>query len=102
MWPYSTPASPGPEGLHLELYPNPVVSELYVHVEVDQGATLRVEVNNLLGQLSYQAEFKVYSGAQTLYFDAGMVQQAMSEPGIYSLNIFLDGKFVQARKLVKQ
>lgn len=102
MWPYSTPVYPGEEGLDLQVYPNPVLSELYLHVEVEQGASLRVEVNNLLGQRSFEAEFSVYSGTQTLYFDAGMVEQAMSQPGMYSLNIYLDGKFVEAKKLVKQ
>jgi hypothetical protein len=102
MWPYSTPAYPGQDDLDLQIYPNPVLNELYLHINVDKGSSLRVEVNNMLGQLCYQREFNVYSGAQTLYFDAGMVNQAMSQPGIYYLNIHLDGKFVEAKKLVKQ
>jgi len=102
MWPYSTPAYTALEGLDLKVYPNPVISELSLYVKVDQASDLRVEVNNLLGQLTYRADFNLYSGPQTLYFDAGMVNQAMPQPGIYYLNIHLDGKFVEARKIVKQ
>ncbi|KKK54041.1 hypothetical protein LCGC14_3088730, partial [marine sediment metagenome] len=39
-----TPAYPGLEGLDIQVYPNPVLSELYLHVNVDNGSTLRVEV----------------------------------------------------------
>jgi hypothetical protein len=102
MWPYSTPAYTGPEGMNIQVYPNPLLSELYLHVDLDQASDLRVEVINVLGQLSYRADFKLYSGPQTLYFDPGMVQQAMPQPGLYYLNLYLDGIFVEARKIVKQ
>jgi len=102
MWPYSTPGHTGPEGLDLELYPNPVISELYLYVEVTQPSELHVEVMNALGQLRYRSEFRLSTGAQTLHFDASFVHQAMSDPGMYYLNLYLDGVFVEARKIVKQ
>ena len=102
MWPYSAPGLRGTEGLDLEVYPNPVVSELYLHLDVKQASELRVEVMNVLGQLSYRSDFPLHPGAQTLYFDDSFVFQAMPEPGLYYLNIYLDGVFVEARKIVKQ
>ena len=102
MWPYSTAGPGGTEGLDLEIYPNPVVSELYLHLNVKQGSELRVEVMNVLGQVSYRSAFQSGNGPQTLYFDASFVHQAMSEPGLYYLNLYLDGVFVEARKIVKQ
>jgi hypothetical protein len=102
MWPYSTPGHAEREGLDLELYPNPVVSELYLHVDVSQPSELQVEVINALGQVSYRSEFQVSAGGQTLYLDAAFVHRAMSEPGMYYLNLYLNGVFVEARKIVKQ
>ncbi len=102
MWPYSTPSYPVLEGVDLELFPNPVQNDLNLRVNVEQAAELRIEVNNVLGQLTFRADFDLYSGTQILYLDPGMVVQAMPQPGIYYLNISLDGTFVEARKILKQ
>ncbi len=102
MWPYSTPAYPGHQTLELELYPNPVLDELYLHINPGRVAELQVEVNNLLGQSIFRKDFQLTDGPQTLYLDPGTVNEAMPQPGVYYLNISLDGKFVEARKIVKQ
>jgi hypothetical protein len=102
MWPYSTPANLPEKGLALHIFPNPVQSDLNLRLDLDQAAELRIEVNNMLGQLTYSADFTLYSGSQILYLDPGVVNQAMSEPGIYFFNFYLDGSLADSRKILKQ
>ena len=102
MWPYSTPSNPATEGLALDVFPIPVQKELNLRLDLDRAAELRIEVNNMLGQHTYSADFTVYSGSQILYLDPGIVNQAMPEPGIYFFNFHLDGTFIEARKILKQ
>jgi hypothetical protein len=102
MFPYSTTMTAGLEGLDLQIFPNPVVSEFNLHLNVDRSSELRVEIYNLLAQKMYQADFELYSGPQTLYFGSDIVNHAMPQSGIYYLNLHIDGKFVGARKIIKQ
>lgn len=90
------------EEMDLQIFPNPVVDEFNMYLNVDRAVELRVEVYNITAQLMYRADYDLYSGPQTLYFDPGMVNQAMPQSGIYYINVHLDGKFVDARKIVKQ
>lgn len=102
MYPYSTPLNADLEGMDLQIYPNPVVNEFSMALNVDRDSELRIEVLNVLAQTSYQANFDLVHGSQTLYFGEDMVNLAMPQSGIYILNLHVDGKFVGARKIVKQ
>ena len=102
MWPYSAPGEPALEAVKLDLFPNPVQRELYLRVDLDEAALMHVSVTNLLGQQTFEAEYTLYSGQQSLYLDPGIISRAMPEPGIYFLNVSLDGSFMEARKVLKQ
>jgi len=101
-YPYSIETTPGMPDMDLHIFPNPVVSEFNLHLNVDRAVELRVEVYNITAQKMFQADYDLFSGPQTLYFDPGTVTQAMPQPGIYYINVNIDGKFVGARKIVKQ
>ncbi|MCK5691452.1 MAG: CotH kinase family protein [Bacteroidales bacterium] len=89
-------------GRDLHVFPNPVVSEFSLSLNLDQGSQLQLEVLNLLGQTTYRAEIDLVHGQQTLYFGEDVVYRAMPQSGIYMLNIHVDGIFVGAKKIVKQ
>lgn len=99
--PYSI-RTPELANMDLRLFPNPVESEFRLHLNLDRASELRIEVYNMLAQRMYQADYDLYSGTQTLYFGADLVQEAMPQTGIYYLNLTIDGKFVGAMKVVKQ
>lgn len=88
--------------MDVQIYPNPVEEQFSLYLNVDRASELRIEILNILGQHTYQANHELYDGAQTIYFGAGVVNEAMSESGIYFINLHIDGKFVGARKIVKQ
>ena len=102
MYPYSTDMSADPEGMDLQVFPNPVVSEFRIALNVDRGSQLQLELLNILGQTSYRADFDLDYGSQTLYFGTDVVSRAMPQSGIYILNLHVDGKFAGTRKVVKQ
>ena len=102
MYPYSTDLSADPEGMDLQVFPNPVDSEFRIALNVDGGSSLQVEVVNVLAQTSYRANFDLDHGSQTLYFGTDVVSRAMPQSGIYILNLHVDGKFAGTRKIVKQ
>ena len=102
MYPYSTDLSADPEGMDLQVFPNPVVSEFRIALNVDRGSQLQLELLNILGQTSYRADFDLDHGSQTLYFGTDVVSRAMPQSGIYILNLHVDGKFAGTRKIVKQ
>jgi len=102
MYPYSTDLSADPEGMDLQVFPNPVVSEFRIALNVDRGSQLQLELLNILGQTTYRADFDLDYGSQTLYFGTDVVTRAMPQSGIYILNLHVDGKFAGTRKVVKQ
>lgn len=102
MYPYSVETTPGMQDMDLQIFPNPVVSEFYMHLNPASAAKLRVEVYNITAQLMYLTEFDLYSGEQNLYFDPGKVSQAMPQSGIYYINLYMDGKYIGASKIMKQ
>jgi len=89
-------------GRDLHVFPNPVVSEFSLTLNLDQGSQLQLEVLNLLGQTTYRADFDLVHGPQTLYFGEDVVYRSMPQSGIYMLNIHVDGKLVGTKKIVKQ
>jgi hypothetical protein len=102
MFPYSTDMRAGLEAMDLQIFPNPVVHEFNMALNVDWGSELQVEVVNVLAQTTYRADFDLAYGPQTLYFGPDVVAQAMPQSGIYILNLHVDGIFVGARKILKQ
>ncbi|MEA3461742.1 MAG: T9SS type A sorting domain-containing protein, partial [Bacteroidota bacterium] len=102
MYPYSTDETPGPEGLDLQIFPNPVVSEFNMALYVDRDSELQIEFVNTLGQMMYRDVLGLNPGSQTLYFGGDVVNQAMPRSGIYFINLYLDGKFAGVKKIVKQ
>jgi len=102
MYPYSTDPSSDPEGMDLQLYPNPVESEFRIALNVDRASSLQIEIINVLAQTTYRADFDLDPGSQTLYFGTDVVSRAMPQSGIYILNLRVDGKFSGTRKVVKQ
>ena len=73
-----------------------------LYLNVDRASELRIEILNILGQHTYLAHYDLYDGAQTIYFGAEVVNEAMKESGIYFINLHVDGKIIGARKIVKQ
>ncbi|RLD67267.1 MAG: hypothetical protein DRI98_12780, partial [Bacteroidetes bacterium] len=102
MYPYSTDNFTDPEGLNLQVFPNPVENEFRIALDLDWGSSLQIEVVNVLAQTTYRADFDLAYGSQTVYFGGDVVSQAMPQSGIYILNIRVDGIFVGTRKIVKQ
>jgi hypothetical protein len=102
MFPYSIDMSAGLEAMDLQIFPNPIVSEFNMAMNVDWGSELRVEFVNVLAQITYRADFDLAYGSQTIYFGEDVVSQAMPQSGIYILNLHVDGIFIGARKIVKQ
>ena len=98
----STDLTAGLEAMDLQIFPNPVVGEFRMILNMDRGSELKVEVVNMLGQATYRADYNLSQGPQTLYFGQDEVNRAMPRSGIYMLNIHVDGIFVGARKIVKQ
>jgi hypothetical protein len=94
--------SAGLEAMDLQIFPNPIVSEFNMAMNVDWGSELRVEFVNVLAQITYRADFDLAYGSQTIYFGEDVVSQAMPQSGIYILNLHVDGIFIGARKIVKQ
>jgi len=88
--------------MDLHVFPNPVVSEFNLALNLDQGSQLQLEVLNLLGQITYRAEIDLVHGQQTLYFGEDVVHRGMPQSGIYMLNIHVDGILVGTKKIVKQ
>jgi len=102
MYPYSADNITDPEGLNLQVFPNPVENEFRIALDLDWGSSLQIEVLNLLGQTTYRADFDLAYGSQTVYFGGDVVSQAMPQSGIYILNLHVDGIHVGTRKIVKQ
>jgi hypothetical protein len=50
----------------------------------------------------YQTNLELTMGNQILHFGPEMVNQAMPVPGIYIINLFLEGKLSTALKLIKK
>ena len=88
--------------MDLQIFPNPVISEFRISLNVDRGSQLEIEMLNLLSQTTYRADLNLVHGQQTLYFSEDMVSQAMPQSGIYMLNIRVDGNLIGTRKIVKQ
>ena len=102
MYPYSVDNFTDPEGLNLQVFPNPVENEFRIALDLDWGSSLQIEVVNVLAQTTYRADFDLAYGSQTVYFGDDVVSQAMPQSGIYILNLHVDGIFVGTRKIVKQ
>jgi len=100
-FPYSVHAADVLDGIDLQIFPNPVVNEMNILLYADRPCELQIEVYNTLAQKTYQADLNLTNGSQTLHFDAGMVEQAMPQPGMYYLNIIIDGVPSGARRIMK-
>ena len=100
-FPYSVPPSAALDDLDMQIFPNPVLNEMNILLRVDRPCKLQVEVYNTLAQNTFQEELDLAGGSQTLHFDAGMVEQAMPQPGMYYLNIKIDGIPAGARRIMK-
>ncbi len=101
-YPVSSPQTTGLDQMDVQIYPNPLEDQFSLYLNVDRASELGIEILNILGQHMYQANYDLYDGAQTLYFGTEVVNEAMKESGIYFINLSIDGKFVGARKIVKQ
>ncbi|MDF1576742.1 MAG: CotH kinase family protein [Bacteroidales bacterium] len=102
MYPYSTEKHLDPEGLELELFPNPVVDQFNLLLNSDRDSELEIEFINMLAQTTYRTSYELGRGSQTVYFGPEVVQRAMPGPGIYMLNLKVDGRFAGTRKIVKK
>ena len=100
-FPYSVPAADAPDDLDLQVFPNPVINEMNILLHADRPCELRIEFYNTLAQRTFQTEMELTNGSKTLRFDAGMVEQAMPQPGMYYLNIIIDGVPAGARRIMK-
>jgi hypothetical protein len=100
-FPYSVPPSAALDDLDMQIFPNPVLNEMNILLRVDRPCKLQVEVYNTLAQNTFQEELDLAGGSQTLHFDAGMVEQAMPQPGMYYLDIKMDGIPAGARRIMK-
>jgi hypothetical protein len=101
-YPNSIEVNDALDGMDLQIFPNPVLHEFTMALRTNRGIQLQIEVLNLLGQITYRADFDLAQGPLTLYFGSDMVNQAMPQSGIYLLNILMDGSLVGTRKIVKQ
>jgi hypothetical protein len=101
-YPNSIEVNDALDGMDLQIFPNPVLHEFTMALRTNRGIQLQLEVLNLLGQITYRADFDLAQGPLTLYFGSDMVNQAMPQSGIYLLNILMDGSLVGTRKIVKQ
>ena len=102
MYPYSSEEGTDLEGLDLNLYPNPVTDQLTMVLYADRESELEIEIINVLAQSTYRASFDLAYGSQELYFGEDVLSQAMPQPGLYLLNLRVDGRFVGTRKILKQ
>jgi hypothetical protein len=102
MYPYAVPTSHGAGKMDIQIYPNPVVSEFDIHIFIEKGIELQMVTFNVLAQQTFQAEMEVMPGSQTLHFGTEAVNQAMPQPGIYYINLFIDGESAGARTIIKQ
>lgn len=100
-FPYSVPAADALDGIDLQVFPNPVVNEMNILIYADRPCELQIEVYNTLAQKSFQTDLELTNGSQTFYFDAGMVEQAMPQPGMYYLNIKMNGIPAGTRRILK-
>ena len=100
-FPNSVPEADALDKMDLQIFPNPVVNEMNILLRTDRPCELRMEIYNTLGQKTFQADLEMTSGCQTLRFDAGMVEQAMPSPGMYYLDIIMDGLPAGARRIMK-
>jgi CotH kinase protein len=101
-YPASAPQFSELDQMDLQIFPNPVEEQFSLYLEIDRAAELGVEIMNILGQGVYRADFSLYDGSQTLSFGEDVVGRAMPESGIYIINLRIDGKFIGAKKIVKQ
>jgi hypothetical protein len=101
-FPYSTPVTATLDEMDLYIFPNPVVNEMNMYLNIDRQSELQIEIFNVLAQTTYVADFNLSPGSHTLYFSMDMVNKAMPQPGIYYLNLKIDGRPAGARSLVKQ
>lgn len=92
----------GPEkpDIELNLHPNPFQQYLELDVNLPQTATaLRVQLYNEQGQNCAAKTFSsLPAGAQTLRWDG----LADLSPGMYLLEISVDGQLLQSKKVLKQ
>lgn len=100
--PNSIYANLEPAGMDLRVFPNPVDNEFSMSLNLDWDSELRIEVINVLAQITYQATFDLGMGSQVLRFGTNRVESAMPQSGIYILNLYVDGKLMGVRKIIKK
>jgi len=102
MYPYSVEEQMDMEGLDLNLFPNPVTDQLNLVLYAKRDSELEIEFINVLGQTTYRDNVHMVYGSQQLFFGEEKVNQAMPHPGIYIINLHVDGRFAGTRKIMKQ
>jgi hypothetical protein len=100
-FPFSAPEADALDDLNLQIFPNPVEHEMSILLQPERAAALHLEVHNVLAQQTFQMDFELTGGPQTLYFDAEMVDRAMPVSGIYYINMIIDGEFAGARRVLR-
>jgi len=101
MYPYSV-ETVGLDGMDLQVFPNPVENEFSMVLYAKEASSLRIDICNVLGQKTYGADYEVISGSQTLYFDSDIVNHSMPQPGIYFINIYVNGSYGGTKKLIRK
>ena len=101
-YPYSSEMNMALEAMDLHLFPNPLESEFNMAIRVDHGTALHMEIVNILGQTTYRDDLDLAQGRQTVYFGPDVVSQAMPQSGMYILNLYMNGRLLGSKKMVRQ
>ena len=102
MYPLSSEMELGLEALDLNIFPNPVDEQFHLAIRMNSDSELRLEVVNLLGQVTYRELRQLHQGPQLLQFSSDAVRQAMPESGIYLLKLYVNEVFIGSKKIMKQ
>lgn len=79
----------------LKLYPNPFQEAIQLEYDIDQEFRLgRIQVFNVVGQQIVAFDLDQSSGQTLLHWNG--------DPGLYIVQLSLDGHIVQSRKVIKQ
>lgn len=84
----------------IRVYPNPFTGPVQVKLQTDKDAEIAIQLYDVNGRLMYKSNgLRAVKGVNII--SVNLADRAPLPPGMYILNVLIDGKISKAEKLIK-
>ena len=84
----------------IKVFPNPFTGQIQVKLQSDKDAEIAIKLYDVNGRLMYQSNgLRAVKGGNLIYVN--LTNGMPLPPGMYIMNILIDGKMSKAVKLIK-